>query len=107
MSDEIVKVLNANKSFGNNKVLKNINLGVYQKEVLVICGPSGCGKSTLLRSINGLEALNSGDIIVDNLSVNIKDNLRKIRMTTGMVFQQFNLFPHKTVLDKYYFVSNY
>ena len=99
MSDEIVKVLNANKSFGNNKVLKNINLRVDQKEVLVICGPSGCGKSTLLRSINGLEALNSGDIIVDNLSVNIKDNLRKIRMTTGMVFQQFNLFPHKTVLD--------
>ena len=99
MSDEIVKVLNANKSFGNNKVLKNINLRVNQKEVLVICGPSGCGKSTLLRSINGLEALNSGDIIVDNLSVNIKDNLRKIRMTTGMVFQQFNLFPHKTVLD--------
>ena len=99
MSNEIVKVLNANKSFGNNKVLKNINLRVDQKEVLVICGPSGCGKSTLLRSINGLETLNSGDIIVDNLSVNIKDNLRKIRMKTGMVFQQFNLFPHKTVLD--------
>ena len=55
--------------------------------------------STLLRSINGLETLNSGDIIVDNLSVNIKDNLRKIRMTTGMVFQQFNPSPHKTVLD--------
>ena len=65
----------------------------------MICGPSGCGKSTLLRCLNGLEDVSSGDIIINDKSILDKKNLRAIRIELGMVFQQFNLFPHKTVLE--------
>ena len=83
-----------------NKPLKNINLEVNQQEKIVICGPSGSGKSTLIRCINRLEEHQDGQIIVDGkvISENTKD-LEKIRAEVGMVFQQFNLFPHLSILD--------
>lgn len=87
------------KSFGELHVLKGITLEIGFGEVIVVCGPSGCGKSTMLRCINGLEPINSGDIVVDGISVKDKKNLRRLRTETGMVFQQFNLFPHKNVFD--------
>mgnify|MGYP001269556595 FL=1 len=76
-----------------------MSLKIQRSNVVVICGPSGCGKSTLLRCLNGLEDLNSGDIIINDKSILDKKNLRAIRLELGMVFQQFNLFPHKTVLE--------
>jgi len=76
-----------------------VSLKIQRSNVVVICGPSGCGKSTLLRCLNGLEDLNSGDIIINDKSILDKKNLRAIRLELGMVFQQFNLFPHKTVLE--------
>ena len=87
------------KSFGSLHVIRGISLTIENGQVVVICGPSGCGKSTLLRCINGLEPIDSGDIIVGGISVKEKNRLRELRTETGMVFQQFNLFPHKTVLE--------
>ncbi len=96
----MVEVKNLNKSFGDLKVLHNLNLKVDKGEVVVIIGPSGSGKSTLLRCINLLEQPTSGDIYINNVNVNGSDvDINLIRQTTGMVFQQFNLFPHLTVLD--------
>jgi general L-amino acid transport system ATP-binding protein len=90
---------NVNKWYGNFQALRNINLNVKRQEVVVVIGPSGSGKSTLIRTINRLEEHQSGDIVVDGIPLthNIR-NIDKIRMETGMVFQQFNLFPHLTVL---------
>ena len=84
----------------NFKYLKDINLEVNQQEKIVICGPSGSGKSTLIRCINRLEEHQEGQIIVDGkeISENTKD-IEKIRAEVGMVFQQFNLFPHLSILD--------
>jgi len=100
MSDSIIKIQDVNKWFGDFQVLKDINLEVSPKQKIVVCGPSGSGKSTLIRCINRLEEHQKGTIIVDGieLSENTK-NIEKIRAEVGMVFQQFNLFPHLSILD--------
>ncbi len=96
----IIKVQNLNKWYGNFHVLQDVIMEVYKGEVIVIFGPSGSGKSSFIRCLNRLEEFQSGQIIVDDIELN-KDvrNIERIRMETGMVFQQFNLFPHLTVLD--------
>ncbi|WP_408071956.1 amino acid ABC transporter ATP-binding protein [Butyrivibrio sp. JL13D10] len=97
---ELVKVKHLHKEFGNNVVLKDINLSVKKGEVVVIIGPSGCGKSTFLRCLNGLEDIQSGVITVDGLPVEPeKSEIVNIRQKIGMVFQSYDLFPHKTVLE--------
>lgn len=90
-----------NKWFGSAlHVLKNINLHVSKGEVVVVCGPSGSGKSTLIRCVNGLEPFQSGRLVVDEVDLSSKSPpLRKLRMEVGFVFQQFNLYPHKTALE--------
>ena len=100
MSSSIINIENVNKWFGDFQVLKDINLEVQQKQKIVVCGPSGSGKSTLIRCINRLEEHQEGKIIVDGteLDENTK-NIEQIRAEVGMVFQQFNLFPHLTILD--------
>ena len=96
----IIELKNVNKWFDKFQVLKDINLTVNQKEKIVVCGPSGSGKSTLIRCINRLEEHQEGNIIVDGneISENTK-NIENIRAEVGMVFQQFNLFPHLSILD--------
>lgn len=86
------------KAFGDNLVLKGINLEVADKEVVVIIGPSGSGKSTLLRSINYLDVPSKGKISIDGKELSAAD-INRVRAEVGMVFQRFNLFPHMTVLD--------
>ena len=100
MSDSIIQIKDVNKWFGDFQVLKDINLDVLAKQKIVVCGPSGSGKSTLIRCINRLEEHQKGTIVVDGteLSENTK-NIEKIRAEVGMVFQQFNLFPHLSILD--------
>lgn len=90
---------NVRKSFGKNEVLKGINLRVNKGEVVVIIGPSGSGKSTVLRTMNYLEEPTSGKVIVDGMDLSDKDKLNELRTEVGMVFQNFNLFPHMTVLE--------
>ncbi|MFC4713349.1 amino acid ABC transporter ATP-binding protein [Planococcus dechangensis] len=91
---------NIHKSFGDLEVLKGVDLHVKPQEVVVLVGVSGSGKSTLLRCFNFLEMINEGSITIDGKKVDPKkDNLTKIRAEVGMVFQHFNLFPHKTVLE--------
>ena len=91
---------NVNKWFGSLHVLKDINLHIHPGEVVVVCGPSGSGKSTLIRCINQLEPIQKGEIYVDGIQVNKRStNLTKIRSEIGFVFQQFNLYPHLTVLE--------
>jgi general L-amino acid transport system ATP-binding protein len=96
----IIELKNVNKWFDKFQVLKEINLEVKPKEKIVVCGPSGSGKSTLIRCINRLEEHQEGSIVVDGneISENTK-NIEKIRAEVGMVFQQFNLFPHLSILD--------
>ncbi|MBR5636623.1 MAG: amino acid ABC transporter ATP-binding protein [Pseudobutyrivibrio sp.] len=97
---ELLKVTHLHKEFGPNVVLKDINLSVKKGEVVVIIGPSGCGKSTFLRCLNGLEEIQSGVITVDGLPVEAgKRDITKLRQKIGMVFQSYELFPHKTVLE--------
>ena len=100
MSDKIIQVEGLSKWFGDFQALKDVNLEVSLKEKIVVCGPSGSGKSTLIRCINRLEEHQKGKIIVDGieLSENTK-NIEQIRAEVGMVFQQFNLFPHLSILD--------
>ena len=100
MSEAIIKIQNMNKWFGDFQVLKDINLEVEKNKKIVVCGPSGSGKSTLIRCINRLEEHQKGSIVVDGteLSENTK-NIEQIRAEVGMVFQQFNLFPHLSILD--------
>ena len=96
----ILKVRGLRKSFGNQEVLKGIDFEVSPKELVFIIGPSGSGKSTLLRCFNLLEIPTEGSIIVDNIDMQSKStNINQIRRSIGMVFQQFNLYPHLTVLS--------
>ena len=97
---KIIELKNVNKWFDKFQALKDVSLEVNQQEKIVICGPSGSGKSTLIRCINRLEEHQDGQIIVDGkeISENTKD-IEKIRAEVGMVFQQFNLFPHLSILD--------
>ena len=100
MSDKIIQIKEMNKWFGDFQVLKNINLEVEKNKKIVVCGPSGSGKSTLIRCINRLEEHQEGNIVVDGteLTEDTK-NIEQIRAEVGMVFQQFNLFPHLSILD--------
>ena len=100
MSDVLLEVNEICKCFGEENILDGISLSVRRGEVVVILGPSGCGKSTLLRCINGLERIDSGSVLLDGevISENKKD-LHKIRQRIGMVFQSYDLFPHKTIID--------
>ena len=100
MSDKIIELKSVNKWFGDFQVLKDVNLEVGLKQKIVVCGPSGSGKSTLIRCINRLEEHQKGQIFVDGteLTQATKD-IEKIRAEVGMVFQQFNLFPHLSVVD--------
>ncbi|WP_456325797.1 amino acid ABC transporter ATP-binding protein [Desulfonauticus submarinus] len=96
----IIDIQNVYKFFHNVVALKNVSLQIKSKEKVVIIGPSGSGKSTLLRTINRLEKIDKGKIIVDDFDItDSKCDINKIRMEVGMVFQNFNLFPHKTVLQ--------
>ena len=100
MSDKIIEMENVNKWFSDFQVLKDINLKVEQKQKIVVCGPSGSGKSTLIRCINRLEEHQKGKIIVDGIELSEDTkNIEQIRAEVGMVFQQFNLFPHLSILD--------
>ncbi|MEN4468928.1 amino acid ABC transporter ATP-binding protein [Staphylococcus hominis] len=96
----MIKVQNLNKSFNKNEVLKDINLEINKGEVVAIIGPSGSGKSTLLRCMNLLETPSNGKVIFEVKELTHKNiNLSELRQKMGMVFQNFNLFPHKTVLE--------
>ena len=95
----MIDVAKLNKSFGDLHVLKDIDLHIDEKEVVVLIGPSGSGKSTLLRCLNYLEEPSSGTIRVDGINLDTSENINAVRREVGMVFQRFNLFPHMTVLD--------
>ena len=96
----MIEIENVRKSFGSLEVLKGIDLTVDKGEVLTVIGGSGSGKSTLLTCINGLEPINGGRIVVDGIEVHAKStHLNKLRQKIGIVFQQFNAFPHLTVLE--------
>lgn len=96
----MLEVKNLKKSFGNNEVLKDINLTVNKGDIVAVIGPSGCGKSTFLRCINMLEKPTSGKIIFEDISLMDENtDLCKMREKIGMVFQNFNLFPHLTVIE--------
>ena len=98
--DSIISLQNVNKWFGDFQVLKDVNLEVKKKERIVVCGPSGSGKSTMIRCINRLEEHQEGKIVVDGIELtgNLK-NIDSVRKEVGMVFQQFNLFPHLSVKE--------
>ena len=98
MSEAIIQVQGLNKWFGKLHVLREVNLGVAAGEKVVIVGPSGSGKSTLIRCINKLEDFQQGEVVVDGIPLSSAKNLEAVRREVGMVFQQFNLFPHMTVL---------
>lgn len=96
----MIKVSNLKKSFGTNEVLKNINAEIQPQEVVVVIGPSGSGKSTFLRCLNLLESVTDGHVYIEGVDLTDKSvNINKVRQNVGMVFQQFNLFPHKTVIE--------
>ncbi len=95
----IIEIKDVHKHFGQVHALKGVSLDVHKGEVIVVIGPSGSGKSTLLRCINRLEEFEEGSIIVDGIPLDTAENINAVRTEVGMVFQQFNLFPHLTVLD--------
>jgi len=95
----IIQITNVHKHFGLVHALKGVSLNIEKGEVILIIGPSGSGKSTLLRCINRLEEFDKGQIIVDDIPLDTAENINAVRTEVGMVFQQFNLFPHLTVLD--------
>ena len=98
--DGVIRVKELTKQFGSHKVLRGINCVVQATEVVCVIGPSGCGKSTFLRCLNGLEDASGGEVLVHNVSVHDpKTDVDALRAEIGMVFQRFNLFPHKTVLE--------
>ncbi len=95
----MIKIRNLHKTYGKNDILKGIDLDVAKSEVVVVIGPSGSGKSTLLRCVNYLEVPTDGMITIDGVDITRKVDINTIRADVGMVFQHFNLFPHKSVLD--------
>ncbi|WP_312473335.1 amino acid ABC transporter ATP-binding protein [Neobacillus sp.] len=96
----MILVKNLKKSFGSNEVLKDINVTVNPQEVVVVIGPSGSGKSTFLRCINMLETITGGHVYIEGIDLtDKKTDINKVRTEVGMVFQQFNLFPHKKVIE--------
>ncbi|MGJ8602779.1 MAG: amino acid ABC transporter ATP-binding protein [Marivita sp.] len=98
-AERVIEIKGLNKSFGDFQVLTKVDLTVSLGERIVICGPSGSGKSTLIRCVNGLEQYDSGNITVDSISLSEKGGAARVRAEVGMVFQQFNLFPHLSVLE--------
>ena len=100
MSEYIIEMKHVEKYYDKFHALKDINFSVKKGEIVVVCGPSGSGKSTMIRCINKLEDFSSGHLIVDGKDLADKEtNINKVRQQTGMVFQHFNLFPHKTILE--------
>ena len=96
----MIEIKDVSKSYGAFEVLKKCSATVAKGEVVVVCGPSGSGKSTLIKAVNGLEPIQSGDIVVDGISVaDAATDLPKLRARVGMVFQNFELFPHLSILD--------
>ncbi|QXT41333.1 amino acid ABC transporter ATP-binding protein [Gymnodinialimonas ceratoperidinii] len=96
----MIEAVHLDKFYGDFHALKDINLTVHQGEKMVVCGPSGSGKSTLIRCFNGLEFHDSGTLVIDGVTVHADaKEIRQLRQDVGMVFQQFNLFPHLTVLE--------
>lgn len=105
--NNIINMTKINKYYDDFHVLKNIDFKVKKGEIVVVCGPSGSGKSTLIRCINGLEDIDDGTIIVDNIDIHAsKKNMQSIRAEVGMVFQHFNLFPHLTILENITIAQN-
>jgi polar amino acid transport system ATP-binding protein len=99
MEAPIIQIKNVHKHFGKVHALRGVDLNINRGEVVVIIGPSGSGKSTLLRCINHLEEYNSGEILVDGISLDSAQNINAVRREVGMVFQSFNLFPHLTAME--------
>ena len=100
MAEELLKIEHVSKNYGENGILKDFSLTVHKGEVVVVIGPSGCGKSTLLRCINGLEPIQAGTISLRDEVIDGKaKNIAAIRQKVGMVFQSYELFPHKTILE--------
>jgi polar amino acid transport system ATP-binding protein len=97
--ESIIQIENVHKNFGSVQALRGVSLNIERGEVVVIIGPSGSGKSTLLRCINRLEEFDRGKIIVDRIPLDSAENINAVRTEVGMVFQQFNLFPHLSVMD--------
>ncbi|WP_299514444.1 amino acid ABC transporter ATP-binding protein [uncultured Rummeliibacillus sp.] len=96
----MIKIKNLHKNYGNLEVLKGIDYDIKEKEVVCVIGPSGSGKSTFLRCLNLLEEVSDGEVFIGDVKVNDpKTDINEIRTEVGMVFQQFNLFPHMTVID--------
>jgi polar amino acid transport system ATP-binding protein len=97
--EPIIHIENVTKCFGNVEALKGVSLDVQKGEVIMIIGPSGSGKSTFLRCINRLEEYDKGSIVVDGIPLDTTKHINQVRTEVGMVFQQFNLFPHLSVID--------
>lgn len=97
--EPIIQIEQIHKYFGHVHALRGVDLNIYKGEVVVVIGPSGSGKSTLLRCINRLEEFDKGKIIVDGITLDSAENINAVRTEVGMVFQQFNLFPHLSVLE--------
>jgi len=100
-SEDIIQITDARKTFNHGRIvaLDHVSVSVPQGQVVVVIGPSGSGKSTMLRCINHLESLDDGSIVVDGVPLTDAENINKVRMEVAMVFQQFNLFPHLSVMD--------
>ena len=96
----MIDIQNVSKWYDKFQVLTECNTQIHQGEVVVVCGPSGSGKSTLIKTVNGLEAFQKGNIVVDGISIkDPKTNLNQLRSRVGMVFQHFELFPHLTITE--------
>ncbi|HAS28420.1 MAG TPA: peptide ABC transporter ATP-binding protein [Dehalococcoidia bacterium] len=99
MAEPIIKIEDVHKHFGKIEALRGVNLNVDEREVVVVIGPSGSGKSTMLRCINRLEEYDNGSIVVNGIDLNNPHNINAVRSEVGMVFQNFNLFPHLKVIE--------